>query len=416
MQMDVNKLLKYLILQCKRILHAVPAVLVISLLLAVVVGLLGAGMISKDASDEKMLKLEVGIVGDVSDSYLGFGIMAIRQLDSVRFAVNFEEMSRQEAEAALVSGDIDAFCVIPDGFVDSIVSGDNMQITCYSSNGQLGLGTMVLQEILQAVSEMVVQSQGAIYSMQTICREHGLDNILWEATDELNLEYISFIINRDQIYDLKLLGISDQLSMVGYYICGIAVLFFLIWGVNGCPLFVRRDMSLAKLLAANGRGAISQVLCEYIAYLLLMTISFLGLVVLAGGICEGLDLSFDEWKRIDFEVVLSFAIRLLPAAAMLTAMALLGHELVSNAISGMLLQFLGAMVMGYLSGCLYPRTFLPEAMQILGEMLPSGVALTYASGCMREVYQVGNILCMLGYTCVFIVLTIALRYRKLLRN
>lgn len=416
--MDINwkKPLQYLRLQIKRVVRAIPSVFVLTLLLLLVVAAFGAAVLSDQASDEKMIKVETGIVGDASESYLGIGIMALQQLDSVRFSVNMKEYEKEEAVAALAAGEISAFCEIPDGFVESVVSGENMQVTCYTSNGQLGLSTMLIKEVLSSVSEMIIQSQNAIYSLQDICLEYGLEDLLWPATEEINIRYINLIINRDQVYEMEILGIADQLSMVAYYICGLIVLFFLIWGVNGCPLFVRRDMSLAKLLSANGRGVISQVLCEYVAYLLLMVISFLGIAVLLGGACEFQELSFDEWSTIDFGVVMSFAIRLLPVAAMLTAMAMLGHELVSNIISGMLLQFLLAIVMGYLSGCFYPSSFLPEVIQLLGRILPSGVAMAYASSCIRDVLQVGNVLAVSGYLVVFIAGTALLRHRKLARN
>ena len=405
---------KYLEVQIKRVLRFFPTVLLITLLMGVAVALVGGQILAEKLSGEKQKKLAIGVVGDTSDSYLGIGIYALKQLDSSRFAMELLEMDEAQAKRQLLAGELNAYLVVPDGFVDSVVSGENKSIACYTGTGQAGLGVMAVREFAQVVSELVVKSQNGIYGMQSIGREYGLEqDRYWDATNELNLKYIDFVLSRTDIYELETLGVSQGLSTQGYYVCGFVVLFLLIWGVNGCPLFVRRDMSMANLLAADGRGPLVQVLCEYAAYLLMMAASLLCVAALLGGTSEFLELSIPEWKEIDFSVIFSFAVKLLPVTAMLTAMALLGHELVTDCVSGVLLQFFVAIVFGYLSGCLYPSSFFPQVVQRIGAILPSGVAVEYGARCMKEASVWSALLPTLIYLLLFLAGTWMLRRRKL---
>ena len=407
---------RYLFIQTKRVLRCFPAVFFMTLLLLAAVGLVGKSVIEEKLSDDKKSMVEIGVVGDVSDSYLGIGVMALKHLDSSRYAINIQMMDEAEAKSALQAGDLAAYLVVPAGFVDSIVSGENLKITYYTRNSQMGIGTMLMNELSVIISDFITKSQNAIYGMQSLCRTYGYDDIYWDATNELNVRYIDLILSRTDFFEIEVLGVSNQLSMVGYYICGLTVFFLMIWGVNGCPLFVRKDFSLAKMLKINGMGAFYQILCEYLAYLLLMAASLVGIFALLGGICGMAEFSVPEWGKADFETILSFGVSMLPAACMLTAMALCLHELTGNVISAMLLQFLTAASLGYLSGCFYPNSFFPAAIQKTGQILPSGVAIEYASQSMRGEVSAGILLALTGYTALFLMAIYGLRRRKLAKN
>ena len=390
-----------------------PAVFLVTMILAASVGLIAKGLLSDKLSDENRKKLDIGICGDLTDSYLGIGVMAVQQLDSSRFAINFHTLEEEEAREMLLDGELTAYLVIPEGFVDSVVSGENFSIRYYAPNSQMGLGTMLMNELANIISELVTKSQSGIYGMQNLCEDYGRYDIYWDATNELNLEYIDIILSRQMLFEVETLGVSNALSLQGYYICGFAVLFFMIFAINGCPIFVRRDMSLARLMSANGVGAFYQVLVEFAAYLVLVVICMLSVFAVLGGVCQFADFAVPEWQRVDFATVFGFGVALMPAIFMLTAMAKLGHELSGNIVSGMLIQFLVTLSMGYICGCFYPASFFPEGIQVIGTILPPGVAMKYASECMIDEVSTLSVLGMLFYTVLFVALTWFLRQRKL---
>jgi len=303
--------------------------------------------------------------------------------------------------------------VIPEGFVDSVVSGENFSIPYYTVNSQMGLGTMLMNELANIISELITKSQSAIYGMQNLCNAYERYDIYWDATNELNLEYIDIILSRQLLFEVETLGVSNDLSLQGYYICGFAVLFFMIFGINGCPIFVRKDMSMARLMSVNGVNSFYQILVEFIAYLCMVIVCVISVFAVLAGVCQVADFSIPEWRSVDFATVFGFGVALLPVIIMLTAMAQLGHELSGNIVSGMLIQFLVTLSMGYICGCFYPASFFPEGIQFIGRLLPPGVAMKYASGCMLDEVSAIAVVGMIIYTALFVVLTWRIRQRKL---
>lgn len=402
--------------QLKRVLRHLPAVFLVTFVLVGALGLVVKGVLSEKLSDDKQTMVEIGVCGDIQDSYLGIGIVALQQLDSSRFAINFHMLEEEEAREALENGELTAYLVVPEGFVDSVVRGENYSIKYYAANGEAGIGTMLMHELAMIISELITKSQSGIYGMQSLCLELGYRDIYWDVTNDLNMQYINLLLDRPSLFEVEILGVANQLSTQGYYICGFAVLFFMIFGINGCPIFVRKDMSLSKILTTNGVNALTQVLVEWIAYLCMVLCCMLSVFALLGGICEFANLRVPEWRTVDFERVFGFGLSLIPILIMLTAMSFLLHELTDNIISGMLLQFLVAVGLGYVSGCFYPSSFFPETVQWIGKVLPSGAALQYASGCMREEISAGIIVAVVAYTIFFLGAVWWLRSRKLAKS
>ena len=66
----------------------------------------------------------------------------------------FSELTEEEAVIQLESGKISGYIRIPDGFLDSIVSGQNMPVTFVGGGAQRGIGTQLMMELSDTVSEV----------------------------------------------------------------------------------------------------------------------------------------------------------------------------------------------------------------------------------------------------------------------
>ncbi len=390
-----------------------PAVFLVTLILVASLAFIAKGLIAGKLDDEARQKVELAICGDMEGSYLGIGVMALQHMDSSRFAVNFHTMEVEQAREAMANGEIMAYLELPDDFVDSVVSGENLKVKFVFNNSQMGIGTMLMSELADVISGFIIQSQNAIYGMQEFCDEYEYYDVYWDATDELNLKYIDIILSRQDFFEIEELGLSNSLSMQAYYICGFIVLFFLIFGMNGCAMYIRRDMSLSRMMSVGGVGAVPQVIVEFLSYMVLVIINIVGMFCVLGGICEFMEFTIPEWESIDFAKVITFGISLLPAAIMISAMAFMCYELSGNVVSGMLLQFLVALSLSYVSGCFYPSSFFPESVQLIGKILPSGVATAYASMRVRGETDGWMFVGMVVYTVVFVGIAVLLRKRKL---
>jgi len=404
---------KYLGLQLKRVVKVFPVIILTTMILTLGLGLFVNIIVQLNGQEQSKQKVSVGVVGDADDSYLGIGIYALQHMDNSRFQVSFSEMEREEAEKSLETGEISAFVVIPEGFVDSVVRGENMQVTYVTATGSRSINSVLMDEIVESVSELITKSQSGIFGMQTALIEEKETDRFWELTDDLNIYYIQHILNRSDFFEVELLGYSNQLSFFGYYVCSMIMLFLLLWGMNGSYLFIKKDLSLARVLASKRVPAFLQVADEYLAYLVLIILS---LLCVGGTVLIGTELEYikiPEWEGVMMYEKWTFLLQLLPVAAMIAALQLLLYEFVSGVISGVLLQFLTAICLGYLSGCFYPISFFPERIQQAARLLPTGIGNRYIG--LRFMGQSAGIelVALLLYAIVFLLGAMLVREIKI---
>lgn len=369
----------YLLAQLKRALKVAPAQLAADILICACAGILGFLLVAQGALAAGGNRYRIGMVGDLSDSYLGFGIAALQRMDDSRFMIELAGMSEEEAEEAFSRGELYAVMRVPDGLLESIVSGDNDRLITYTpAEGQKGLGTMVMGEITDIASALVTSSQSAIYAMQRVLADQGRGDEVGRETDRLNLLLINLVLSRSGFCEVELLGYADGLSMECYYFCSAVLLFLLLAGLLNCAFFARRSAAIAPFLKARGVGAFLQILGEYLAYLCL---------VLLGGLCLSLPLAFalereiiviPEWEGMGASPFLIFLRALFPVAAMFAALQFFLYETAGGIVNGILLQLLCGIGLGYLSGYFYPSAFFPKNMRQIGGILPSGAAARYA--------------------------------------
>ena len=100
-------------------------------------------------------------------------------------------------------------------------------------------------------------------------------------------------------------------------------------------------------------------------------------------------------------------LRGLPVAVLAAAVSYLVYSLVSDLISGVLLQFFVSLALCFVSGCLYPVYFFPSGVQRVAAWLPTGAARNYLAG------APWGLAVTLGYVLVLFLLGSFLRCRKI---
>lgn len=413
----MNDFKNYIRIQMKRVLRALPAVLIPTILLAGIVALffLTIRGISEDAADKK--KVEIALVGDLSDPYLKLSIYVLEHLDPIHYTVMFLPMSEKEAVQKLDRGRITAYAVIPEGLMESVMRGENKKITYVTAGGSAEMVSILIRELMESMSAVLVETQNSVYGMQRFLREYGMEDQLQSATEEFDLRYVNLFLDRAGICEVQEVGLAYELSLQGYYVCGMLLLFLMLWGIACSPLFAKEDLTFQKFLMARGQKLWIQVAGEYAAYLTLMAVSvFVIAVILAAGL-RFMELPVPEWEGAGSGKMLLLVVQAIPVMALLSAFQLFLFELVSGIVNGVLVQFLSAVCMGYLSGCFYPISFLPEGMQRISVFLPSGMSLKYLDACMAGQEKAFRYPIGMGMSLfLFFWLTMLVRKRKLMKN
>ena len=395
--------------QLRCMLRALPAVLLLSLLLFFATASISAALLRTDAASEERRVVMVGIVGDTEGSYLGFGFAVLTSLDSSRFSINFIETDLTEAEEALRRGELDGYLLIPDGFVSSIVNGTNKPIAFFTPEDADAVGTLLMQDVAKVVSALITESQSAMFGFERYVWSHAPKEA--EAlSNRLNLQYITAILTRQNASSVELLGISDGLDTVSYYLCAGVTLFLLLLGLSCCFLFVRSSYALPRMLAARGTGAMRQVFSEICCCFFLFLFALAVLILPAGllassgnGIVSG----------ITPAELFRFFIGAMPAAAALAAMQFFLFECTSGIVGAALLQFAVGIGSAYLSGCFYPSYFFPEPLQRVAALTPAGVAFAQLRHSLAGSSNRSSLPLLLFWIAVFFWLAVLVRRARI---
>lgn len=403
---------KYFNLQLKRVLRLYPTILLVTLLTVISIAVACVVMLQTNSSGDKQKKMTVGVVGNMNDSYLNIGLKALQNMDSSGFYIDWIELSEDEAVKALKKREISGYVYIPENYIENVFNGKNIPAKYVTLNTPEGFGSIVSAEIAETLSGIVIESQIGIYSMQDLSIDYRLGKYS-QNTDKLMLEYLDFILDRNDIYKVEMLGIADSLSFGGYYVCGLLLLFMLLWGISCNKIFTSKNNEYSRLLNISGISPCHQVLCEYGAYLVI-TMSTLCLFAAGFGIIlSNAEINIPELKAVGFFDCIMFIFRILPVIMMITLMQSAVYELISNTVAALLMQFVLTIFMGYISGCFYPNYFFPEVLQNISAVLPVGAGFSYIRKSLTGLPSVADFLLVSGYGGFFFFLAYIMKKFKI---
>lgn len=403
---------KYFHLQLKRAFKFLPFVLVVALILFSGLTIIFNALLSTLTGSEKTTRFQMGIAGDIGGTYADFGIAALKNFDSSRFAIDLLTMTEEEAEKAIEKGEVSAYVVIPDGFIEAALHGEIMPIKYVTTSGSLGLISIFKEELTSVISGLVETSQKGVYGVSNMLDSNGYQNISNKYMNTLNIEYIDLVLDRSGLYQVNVTGISDGLPMTTYIFCGITVLFLFLTALPYAPLYIKRDVSLNKMLVRGGTSPAKQVFCEYFSYFAIMSVLFTATFAILAflthffGITDNLDIPQGSG-------MLMYAVQILPVVALITALSFMIFEVSGNLVSGMLLHFFTCISLCYISGCIYPLYTFPVIVQKVAVFFPTALARSFLSSCLSGENHLPKLLGMAVYFAVFLGIAILVRTYKI---
>lgn len=388
---------KYLYLQLKRLLRILLPVLLVAAILFGCLALAYQAAVSLMDDSQAQAKIKFGVVGTAGDTFLEMGMLALKTMDSSRLSIDFVIMEEAEAESAMRRGDIAAFVVIPEGFIDKAMYGEIMPVKYVSTAGAVGLISMLKDEITKMVEDIVIQTQKGIFGTGNAMREEGLYG--GAAENEITFRYFDFIFSRSKMYSVSQLGNADGIGLEEYLLSGLCVVLLMLICLAFAPMMVRSDLSLYRVLSAGNRPVIGQLLCDFVVYLAGVLCVCVVLMIIA---------AYTGW--IDFSA--GILLQWIPAVIAMAALSFLLYELTTNLISGVLLQFFALLALCFISGCFYPVTFFPDSVQTLAAYLPTGIARTQLAESFAGTLHFDGALMLLGYGVIFLALSFPIRKIK----
>lgn len=408
------KSLKYFLTRLKAHIKASPAVIAVALLTAVTVAVLASFVIKNAAENDDADKMfKVGVTGATDQKYIGLAIETLNNLDDSRFSVHFEIMDEDEARPLVRTGELLGYIRVPEGFIKAAARSEFIPVQYVSEGLDTALEENLMKEFILIAEHLADVAQKGVFGLEKYLLGKGLTiNESDVLTSSLTDEYISYLLGRNKTVSLDIIGEDANVSVLGYYFPAFSLFFAMLFGIGCAAHLVKRDMSLSKILYSRKVGAVKQVISENAAYFIFMFCFVFILLVIGGWVLSG-DALASVTGGAGLSSFARFALLMAPAAAMISSMQLFLYECVEGTVSGVLLQFVAAISVSYISGYFYPSSFFPQTIQKIALALPGGVAFSYSKRAFAGDVSAEYLLPVLGYTALFIVLCAVVRKIRL---
>lgn len=387
---------KYFKAQIKRLWHLLPLVFCVMALLFGSIYLIYQGLVTQWTESDILQRLNVAMVGTNEDPILQAGMDALTAMDSSNMSIAFLNMDEQTAKEKLEAGEISAYVVFPEDFLNKAFQGNLDPVRFVSAPGSENILSLVKDELTSSLASIVLTSECGSFGISDALADLGYDSrTQYEQMNSLAITYMSQVLHRDKIYNVEELGISGGLKFDAYMLCGLAVVFLFLMTLPFVSVFVKEDPTMVRLLKSRGVGAISQTVSELAAYVLfLLLLSALLLPI------------FDAFS-------LKGILHLFPVVFCIGAVSYLVYNLSQDLISGVLLQMVIAVAMCFISGCFYPVYFFPVSVQKMAKYIPAAIAREHLSVLItqQEGTGTGAALMATGFICLLI--SLALRFARI---
>lgn len=384
----------------------VPAVLCAVLVLTVSLFGIYRGIVQLSTDPDAQTKFKIAMVGQSEDTFLDLAIQAVEAFDSSRFSIELLRMQEEEAAAALARGEIPAYVVIPEGFIEAALHGQVLTLDFVSTSGAAGLVSLFKDELTRVVEDIVIACQKGMFGVTQALTENGGEALADQFVHDISIQYVEFVFTRSDTYTVRELGIGDSLKLEGYLLCGFSVLLLLLMALPFAPLFVRRQCALEQVLSAKRCGAFAQTICEFAGFLLsecIVLMIALGAIGAFSGAWEQL-MDIQSLWRI-FTVVL-----------WVCALSVLLYEISTDIVSGVLLHFFASLSLCFVCGCLYPVHFFPETVQRIARWLPASHARACLASCVTGVDAATELWVLWSCSVAALIIAVLVRRHRIVRE
>ena len=306
--------------------------------------------------------------------------------------MEFVPLDIEDAASELDAGRLSAYVVIPDGFVDAVSHGEIMTVKYVTSPSESGIAAMLREEILDAVTVMLRESQLGVYGAADVLRDTEPERSLGEVYDKVFVEYADYILSRGKICAVETADSAVSVSLPKYMICALALFSVCLVSMAASPLFAKDKTDISAFLMSKWHGAAPIVLSEALAYAALIAavsaVTFGAAAAAFTAVPQKLGISLG----IEAAEIFSFAARLPLCIASFAFCQFLIYEVSDGISGGVAAQFFCAAAGAYFGGLIYPISFFPDAMQSLSHYIPTGAAREFllhgTAGGMRPVFVI----------------------------
>ena len=388
---------KYFLLKLKSLIKVFPYVTIAVFLLFG--SLLAAFAVVYESSNDEKTRFKLALVCSENDPYFMAGLEVVQGYDSSRFSIDTQQMSEEDAQKALEQGLLDAYVVIPDGYIGSAMQGELGALKYVSTSNSTDLTTLFKDEITSVVSNIIITCEKGMFGIEALAEDFDFRQRAADYSYAISMGYVDYILDRSDMYYVDQLGLHDSLGFDGYLFSGISVLLISVMSIPVALCFVNQDLAILLLLKSKNIGAEKQVISEYLVFITALLVPVCGLSIITALFRNKLP---EDIQRLAMIFAVQNIWRIFLIVINLGAFAYFVMQLADELVGGTLLYFFAALILCFASGCIYPVYFFPDILRNVAQYTPQGLAKQIIGNCIIGVSDFRIYVSIMLYTCVFL--------------
>ena len=348
-------------LEIKRLVGMIPFILLETLLFALIAA--GTGIYAAKAvyGNKAIGEIKIGIVADGEDSMTKMLVRFAQSMDSMKGTVSMEFMKEEEARVQVEEGEIYGAVVIPEGMVDSILSGENLPASILLDNSYSQAETEVFEQLTRVGAKLLTTAQAGIYAADALCIESGMENRIQQTEDYLNTAYLDYALGRASIFQKEEVDAVKGTGLADYYGVSLLLAFLSLAGLSFGKCIQTEMGESKRMLSVRGISLGGQYLIETGAFATVMAL--FGMVV---SLPVFLFITYYTDSSFQAEAVWIFLILMWLVLGSFLRILL---QITGNSAGGIGICFVLSLAGMTASGIFLPSAFLPIWMERAGNYL-----------------------------------------------
>ena len=389
--------LVYLKLELKRALKRLPHMAAGAIVLMAMLGTIAFAASKLLYGETTLERVTIGVVLPEEDRIARQLVRMLGTYDSVRSVCEFSFMDSSEAEKQLRDGEIFGIMNVPEGLVQGIINGTNIPVTITLPQGN-ALENRVFKELTSAGARTLGSAQAGIYAGDQLLLNYDLAGGISQLEADLNRIYMAYSLPRADLFEHVKVSATGDVDTLEFYGISAFVRYLLLAAIPVSGYLAPESRVMSQKLSLAGIGPWMATAAR---------LAGLGALLLAAALPAALGaLKFG---------VLEFSWLMLPALAAVclaaAALVLFCYEAAGTLMGGVMLLFLGAVLLLFLSGGFLPLVFLPAQVRSLAPFLPTTTLMNGAKMIVTGAYGLAGWLQLAVMTAAFYSLTVGVRRR-----
>ncbi len=346
----------FLRVEIKRIMYAIPKFLGMAVLLLALVAALAAGaFILLDSEEDAKIKA-VLTMPPTDENIGGLVLNALEGMDSVQDAMEIIYADENEGDILLKNGEVSAHIIVPDGFLNGVIYGENIPAKVKLRDGS-SIECMLTVNGLDSASEMLKISQSGVFALfdavKGVCGDAcDLDAVLNDA----NILFIDLIFSRGTMFKIRDTQMTGEIGTVDFILASAVISVLLLCSTALMGMFSRENKDYYKRLSTLDVKGVSIVLAKFGASSVLLSVAALL-------ICAVLLLTNSIYRA-------DTLFMLIPVIFACAAFEVLIVSVMNNKLSSVMTAFILTLALLFASGGIVPDAFLPDWILKISEYLP----------------------------------------------